>query len=64
MDLSPSGAGRMVVALGVLVVMAVSVWLTMEPGRYRTLAWVVLAFFAFRIVLGRMRARSEEANSR
>ena len=57
MDLSPAGTGRMVVSLGVLSVLALSVWWTMEPGKYRTLTWVLLAFFAFRVVLGRMRAR-------
>ncbi len=56
MDLSPAGTGRMVVALGVLGVLALSVWATMEPGKYRTLTWVLLAFFGFRVVLGRMRA--------
>ena len=57
MDFSPAGTGRMVVALGVLAVLAMSVWGTMEPGKYRTLTWVLLAFFGFRVVLGRMRSR-------
>ncbi len=47
MDFSPAGTGRMLVALGVLGLLALSVWLTMEPGKYRTLTWVLLAFFAF-----------------
>ena len=57
MDFSPAGTGRMVVALGVLGVLAASVWATMEPGKYRTLTWVLLAFFGVRVVLGRMRSR-------
>ena len=56
MDLSPAGSGRLVVSLGVLAALALSVWWTMEPGKYRTLTWVLLAFFGFRVVLGYMRA--------
>jgi len=57
MDLSPAGSGRLVIALAVLGVLAMSVWWTMEPGKYRTLTFVLLAFFAFRVVLGRLRSR-------
>ena len=57
MDFSPAGTGRMVVALGILGVLALSVWATMEPGKYRMLTWVLLAFFGVRVVLGRMRSR-------
>ncbi len=56
MDFEPAGTGRLVVSLGVLGVLALSVWWTMEPGKYRTLTWVLLAFFGFRVVLGRMRS--------
>jgi hypothetical protein len=47
----------MVVALVVLGVLAVLVWRTMEPGKYQQLAWLLLGFFAVRVVLGRMRSR-------
>ena len=57
MDFTPGSTGRMTVALSVLAVLAVSAWFTMEPGKFRSLCWILLAFFSFRIVLGRMRAR-------
>jgi hypothetical protein len=47
----------MVVALAVLAVLAISAWLTMEPGKYRALTFVLLGFFAFRVVIGRLRSR-------
>ncbi len=57
MDMSPAGTGRMVVALVLLGCLSVSAWFTMEPGKYRTLTFVLLAFFGFRVVLGRLRSR-------
>jgi hypothetical protein len=57
MDMAPSGDGRLVVALVVLAVLAVLVWRTMEPGKFQALSWVLLGFFAFRVVLTRMRSR-------
>jgi len=57
MDMSPAGTGRMVVALGLIGVLAISAWFTMEPGKYRSLTLVLLAFFGFRVVLGRLRSR-------
>ena len=57
MDMAPSGDGRLVVALVVLAVLAVLVWRTMEPGKFQELSWVLLGFFAFRVVLTRMRSR-------
>jgi hypothetical protein len=57
MDMAPSGDGRLVVALVVLAVLAVLVWRTMEPGKFQELSWLLLGFFAFRIVLTRMRKR-------
>jgi len=57
MDLSPAGSGRMVIALLLLGLIAVSAWWTMEPGRYRDLCFVLLAFFAVRVTLGRLRSR-------
>ena len=56
-DLSPAGSGRMVVALVVLGVLAVLAWETMEPGKFRSLTWILLGFFAFRVILGRMSSR-------
>ena len=57
MDFAPSGNGRMVIALLVLATMAVLAWRTMEPGKFQALTWVLLGFFAFRIILSRMRSR-------
>jgi hypothetical protein len=57
MDMAPSGDGRLIVALVVLAVLAVLVWRTMEPGKLQELSWVLLGFFAFRVVLTRMRSR-------
>jgi hypothetical protein len=47
----------MVVGLLFLALIAASAFWTMEPGRYRDLCFVLLAFFAFRILLGRLRSR-------
>ena len=57
MSMSPQGPGRMVVALAVLAGLALMVVLTMEPGRYRSLTFVLLALFGLRVVLGRLRSR-------
>ena len=56
-DLNPAGSGRMVIALAVLGVLAVLVWRTMEPGKFQSLTWILLGFFAFRVILGRLRSR-------
>jgi hypothetical protein len=56
-DLSPASSGRMKIALAVIAVLAIAAWQTMEPGKFRSLTWVLLAFFAFRIVLGRLGSR-------
>jgi hypothetical protein len=47
----------MYIALVVLGFLAILSWQTMEPGKYRSLTWVLLGFFAFRILLGRLRSR-------
>ena len=57
MDLSPGGSGRMMIALAVFAVLGLVAWQTMEPGKFRALTWVLLGFFAFRVVLGRLRSR-------
>jgi hypothetical protein len=57
MDMAPSGSGRMVVALVVLAVLAVLVWRTMEPGKFQQLSWVLLGFFAVRVVMARRRSQ-------
>ena len=56
-DLSPAGSGRMWIALFVLGLLAVLVWQTMEPGKFQSLTWILLGFFAFRVILGWMRSR-------
>ena len=57
MDMSPQGKGRLIVSLSVIAVLAVLAWQTMEPGRYQQLTWLLLGFFAFRIVLTYLRSR-------
>jgi hypothetical protein len=56
-DLSPASSGRMWIALALLGLLAVAVWQTMEPGKLQQLTWVLLGFFAFRVILGRLRSR-------
>ena len=50
----------MLVALFVIGLASLGVYLTIDPGKYRTLAWVLLGFFAFRIAIGRMRQKQSE----
>jgi len=57
MDMAPSGSGRFVVALVVLALLALLVWRTMEPGKIQQVTWLLLAFFAARVVITRLRAR-------
>ena len=57
MDLSPAGTGRMIVALVILALLALSVPYQIDDGKYRKLVFVVLGFFAARVVLTRLRSR-------
>jgi hypothetical protein len=45
------------IALFGLGLLAVLVWRTMEPGKFQSLTWILLGFFAFRVILGRQRSR-------
>ncbi len=56
-DMTPAGNGRLLISLAVLAILAGLAWLTMDEGRYRALTLVLLAFFAFRVILGRLRSR-------
>jgi hypothetical protein len=47
----------MLIALAGLALLAVLAWRTMEPGKFQQLTWLLLGFFAVRIVLGRLRSR-------
>jgi hypothetical protein len=47
----------MVVALLLIGLIAASAFWTMQPGRYRDLCFVLLAFFAVRVALGWLRSR-------
>ena len=58
----PGSQQRMALALLVIAGAAIGVAFTMEPGRYRSLAWVLLGFFAFRVVIGRMKLRQSGRN--
>jgi|HubBroStandDraft_6_1064221.scaffolds.fasta_scaffold1706010_1 hypothetical protein len=57
MDMSPAGNVRMIVALAVFGLLAVSAWFTLDDLKYRKLTFVFLAFFAARVVLTRLRSR-------
>jgi len=52
--MKPAGNGRMAIALGVLALMALLVWRTMEPGRLQQVTWLLLGFFAARVLLTRL----------
>ena len=56
-DLSPGGSGRMFIALTLFAMLGLLSWQTMEPSKFRSLTWILLAFFAVRVVLGRLRSR-------
>jgi hypothetical protein len=56
-DLKPAGSGRLWIALAVFTALAALAWWTMEPGKFRSLTWVLLGFFAFRVVLTHLRSR-------
>jgi hypothetical protein len=45
------------IALAVLGLLAVLAWRTMEPGKFQALTWILLGFFAFRVILVRLRSR-------
>jgi hypothetical protein len=47
----------MLIALTVLAMLGVLSWQTMEPGKFRSLTWILLGFFAFRVLLGHLRSR-------
>jgi hypothetical protein len=47
----------MVITLAVLGLLAVLAWRTMEPGKFQSLTWILLGFFAFRVILVRLRSR-------
>jgi hypothetical protein len=55
--MGPASRGRFVISLGVLAILAVLAWFTMEPGKPRALTLVLLGFFTFRVVLGKVKAR-------
>jgi hypothetical protein len=47
----------MTIALAVIALMALLSWQTMDPGKFRSLTWVLLGFFACRVVLTHVRSR-------
>ncbi len=58
--MTPGSSGRMGVALTVIALLALLVWRTMDAGKYRQLTWLLLGFFAFRVVLSWLRSRRIE----
>lgn len=57
MDLSPAGNGRMIVALVIFALLALTVPYAIDDGKYQKLVYVFLGFFAARVVLTRLRSR-------
>ncbi len=57
MDLSPAGNGRLLIALGIFLLLALLSWFTMEDGRPRSLTLILLGFFTIRTLLARARSR-------
>ncbi len=55
--MAPAGTGRLIVALAVLGVLALLVWRTIDPGKVQQVAWLLLGFFAARVLIGWVRAR-------
>jgi hypothetical protein len=62
-DMRPQGNGRLAIGLTVLGVLAILAWQTMEPGKFRSLTWVLLGFSAFRMLLLRVRSRYSGSDS-
>ncbi|HEY5380770.1 MAG TPA: hypothetical protein VIJ65_00820 [Acidobacteriaceae bacterium] len=56
-NMAPSSTGRMVVALAVIGILALLVWRTIDPGKTQQVAWLLLGFFAVRVLIGWRRAR-------
>jgi heme A synthase len=47
----------MVIALVVLGILALLVWRTIDPGKVQQVAWLLLGFFAARVLIGWLRSR-------
>ena len=57
MDMRPQSDGRLAIGLAVIAALALLAWQTMEPGKFRSLTWLLLGFSAFRMLLLRFRSR-------
>ena len=55
--MGPQSDGRLAVALVVLAGLAGMVWFTMDPGKFRYVAWLMLSFSAFRMLVLRFGTR-------
>jgi hypothetical protein len=55
--MSPASTGRLVVALVVLGGLALLVWRTIDPGKVQQVCFLLLGFFAARVLIGWQRAR-------
>jgi Flp pilus assembly protein TadB len=51
------------IALGALAILAGLAWQTIDPGKWRNFVWLVLAFFAFRVVIGALRSRYDREDA-
>ena len=57
MDMRPQSDARLAIGLAVIAALALLAWQTMEPGKFRSLTWLLLGFSAFRMLLLRFRSR-------
>ena len=62
--MSPQGNGRLAVSISALAVLALLAWRTMEAGKAQQLTWLLLGFFALRIVIAWLRSRRIEREPR
>jgi hypothetical protein len=63
MDMRPQGDGRLAIGLAVIAALALLAWQTMEPGKFRSVTWLLLGFSAFRMLLLRFRSRYSSSGS-
>jgi hypothetical protein len=57
-DLAPAGTGRLAISIAVFALLGIAIWITMEPGKYRALALVLVGFFAARTLIGFFQVRA------
>ena len=63
MTMEPRGKGRLATALMVLAMLALLVWKTMEPGKLQYVTWLLLGFFAMRVLLMSLATRYSKSDA-